>query len=157
MAVEAQNLKGTASVIDGDSLIVAGIEVRLHGMDAPELDQTCLDENGETWACGEAAKDALTELVSGGPVTCRRALHHSRYIGDCRVRGENLSAQMLAKGHAVVDRRGSRKFVGHESIARRAKLNLWAGEFEWPWRWRDQDYGASGATYLFSHQRTVSP
>jgi endonuclease YncB( thermonuclease family) len=42
----AQNfptISGTATVKDGDSLMIGGLEVRLHGIDAPELDQTCKD------------------------------------------------------------------------------------------------------------------
>ena len=37
----AQQVSGPAAVIDGDSLRVAGVEVRLHGVDAPEGRQTC--------------------------------------------------------------------------------------------------------------------
>jgi endonuclease YncB( thermonuclease family) len=33
-------LIGPAKVIDGDTIVVAGQLVRLHGIDAPELDQT---------------------------------------------------------------------------------------------------------------------
>jgi len=33
-------LTGAAKVIDGDTIVVAGQLVRLHGIDAPELDQT---------------------------------------------------------------------------------------------------------------------
>ena len=34
-------LAGTARVIDGDTIEVAGTRVRLWGIDAPEHDQTC--------------------------------------------------------------------------------------------------------------------
>jgi endonuclease YncB( thermonuclease family) len=36
----AAPLIGPAKVIDGDTIVVAGELVRLHGIDAPELDQT---------------------------------------------------------------------------------------------------------------------
>jgi endonuclease YncB( thermonuclease family) len=32
-------LRGPASVIDGDTIVVAGERIRLHGIDAPELEQ----------------------------------------------------------------------------------------------------------------------
>ena len=39
--------RGRAAVIDGDTLDVSGTEVRLSGIDAPELDQRCYPEGGE--------------------------------------------------------------------------------------------------------------
>ncbi len=33
---------------------IAGERVRLHGIDAPEAGQTCRDENGTEWRCGQA-------------------------------------------------------------------------------------------------------
>ena len=46
------DLMSTAHVIDGDSIQVAGTEVRLWGIDAPEWTQTCQEKNGETYRYG---------------------------------------------------------------------------------------------------------
>ena len=35
------DLVGTARTLDGDSLVVAGVPLDLHGIDAPEPDQRC--------------------------------------------------------------------------------------------------------------------
>ncbi|MEM1089917.1 MAG: thermonuclease family protein [Pseudomonadota bacterium] len=152
----ARALKGVAKVIDGDSMMVRGVEVRLHSLDAPELEQTCLDANGNTWACGEAARDALAAKVDGRQVVCQRALLASLYIGDCKVDGERISAWLLEQGLAVIDRRGSRRYAGFESKARRAGRNMWAGDFEYPWRWRDERDGSSGITMVLQDRRTVA-
>ncbi|MEE8445227.1 MAG: hypothetical protein V3S44_07735 [Alphaproteobacteria bacterium] len=32
---------GPARVIDGDTIVIAGERIRLHGIDAPERDQVC--------------------------------------------------------------------------------------------------------------------
>ena len=50
-----------AIVIDGDSMRADGEEIRLLGIDAPELRQTCRDQHGKGWpavakraiGCGE--------------------------------------------------------------------------------------------------------
>lgn len=47
----AADLTQTATVIDGDTLELAGTRVRLHGIDAPEAGQMCL-ANGERYRCG---------------------------------------------------------------------------------------------------------
>jgi endonuclease YncB( thermonuclease family) len=43
-------LTGPAKVIDGHTIVVAGELIRLHGIDAPELDQTFW--RGQQIACG---------------------------------------------------------------------------------------------------------
>jgi endonuclease YncB( thermonuclease family) len=35
------DVSGPATVVDGDTLVVAGEHVRLQGIDAPEMHQTC--------------------------------------------------------------------------------------------------------------------
>jgi len=59
------------AVIDGNTLEIQGERVRLFGIDAFELAQTCLDARGEPWRCGVEAKVALADLVQDHPVACR--------------------------------------------------------------------------------------
>ncbi len=48
-------LVGTATAVDGDTLRVGPVGVRLWGIDAPETAQTCLDAVGASYACGAAS------------------------------------------------------------------------------------------------------
>ncbi|MEM9530988.1 MAG: thermonuclease family protein [Pseudomonadota bacterium] len=158
LAASAQSLRGTATVVDGDTLQINGVEVRLHALDAPELNQTCLDADGAEWACGQAAKQALVDLVEGKQVRCRRAVYDRLYIGDCRSNGKRLSPHLLAEGWAVIDRSGSRRYVAFEGDARRASKNIWAGSFEKPWVWRKhQDKDAAPVFYPMLDERSIAP
>ncbi|MCX7868514.1 MAG: hypothetical protein N2322_01060, partial [Terrimicrobiaceae bacterium] len=54
------------SLIDADTLEVAGCRLRLFGIDAVEAYQTCR-RNRRTWPCGEAAIAALETITQGVP------------------------------------------------------------------------------------------
>src|SRR5947209_4282914 len=83
------------SVTDGDTLIVGGITYRLGNVEAPQTDQTCLDDKGATWSCGIDARDRLKEYVGKGEVRCTDegadSAYRKRRIGDCSVGGEAIS------------------------------------------------------------------
>ena len=55
---------GNATAKDGDSLVLNGTEVRLHGIDAPELHQSCNGPAGE-YPCGREALQELRNLLDG--------------------------------------------------------------------------------------------
>ena len=79
-AAVASAQEGPARVIDGDTLDVAGERVRLHGIDAPEKDQTCTID-GRAWECGIAAWGRLVQILAGQIVRCeRRDVDHNYSI-----------------------------------------------------------------------------
>ena len=54
-------LAATATVRDGGTLQLGNVTYRLDGIDAPELDQICIDEHADAWACGVEARDRLAK------------------------------------------------------------------------------------------------
>ena len=62
-------LAGVARAIDGDTLQLGEVRIRLHGIDTPESRQTC-ERGGLAWLCGQEAAKALRSLVDGMAVEC---------------------------------------------------------------------------------------
>jgi len=132
-------VSGWAHVIDGDSLQVAGREVRLVGIDAPEWSQTC-SRDGKNWDCGQAARAQLRRLIGMGRVTCRYSERdqYDRLLGLCDAGGRSLNKAMVEAGFAVAYGR----FGAEEGKARADHRGIWAAEFERPQEWRRQHRAA---------------
>ena len=128
--------------IDGDTLRAGdGSEVRLFGVDAPELHQTCKEANGKSWACGRAAKAKLTTLIKGGNVQCEEKSkdRFGRVIAVCSAQGvPDLGQTLVSQGYAI-DLGGppGNPYAAEEEEAKTAKRGLWRGSFEPPWEWRE--------------------
>lgn len=126
--------RGPARVIDGDSLMVGGVEVRLLGIDAPELAQSCT-RGGEPWPCGQEARRRLRGLVVRAEVACSGARRdrHGRLLAVCRLGELEINRWLVEQGWAV----SYDHYPAAERAARAAKRGLWSGEFERPRDWRD--------------------
>ena len=131
-------LTGLATVIDGDSIIVAGKSVRLHGIDAPELDQTFL-WRGRRTPCGTMALAALEALTAGIRLRCQPVDRdrHGRIVAKCfSPAGIDINRRMVSAGWALAYRRYSTDYVDAEDEARLARRGMWKGSFISPWDWR---------------------
>ena len=136
----AANVTGPATVIDGDTIVVAGERVRLEGIDAPELRQECI-AYGQPWACGRTAAEWLKEHLNGRQVECvgHARDRYQRLLAVCYVGGDSINERIVREGWALAFRRYSADYVQAESAARRAGAGIWRGEFTTPWEWRQQD------------------
>jgi len=124
-------IAGRARAVDGDTLRVGGETVRLLDIDAPESDQFC---HGAP--CGHAAFDALRAILAQGPATCDGTERDSygRRLAACRVRGRDVGAEMVRRGHAAAFRRHSDRYAPQEAEARAAQRGMWQhGTPEMPW------------------------
>src|ERR1700680_1452438 len=48
---EAADITGIAKVREGDTVQIGSSRIRLGGIDAPSVDQLCLNNTGARWAC----------------------------------------------------------------------------------------------------------
>lgn len=142
-AATAAPIVGPALVRDGDSLVIAGQDIRLYGIDAPELGQTCRDVGGLPWPCGREARIRLERLIAGRAVTCVPQYEdgRGRIVARCRVGATDVQDYLVRAGMALAFTRFSQSFVASEAAARAARVGLWAGTFDAPWehraaRWR---------------------
>ena len=67
--VTTADITGSAYVIDGDTIDISDVRIRLNGIDTPEIKQTCRT-NGLIWHCGVEATEAMRHLTIGKTVTC---------------------------------------------------------------------------------------
>lgn len=127
-------LTGAIHIADGDSFELGGERVRLDGIDALELHQSC-GAASKTWPCGRAARDALRKAASAGAVSCRPIGTdvYGRSLSVCEAAGVDLAGAMVAQGLAVAT---GLAYAREETEARRAKRGIWAGPFEMPASWR---------------------
>lgn len=127
-------LEGRASVTDGDTIHIGDAKIRLKGIDAPEMDQTC-SRAGRSYRCGDVARRALIDMVSGENVRCRAAGRdrYQRILASCTVKGADIGARMVEEGWAVSY---GRDYDVQERRAQSQGAGLWAGEFERPQDWR---------------------
>lgn len=132
--------EGPARVIDGDTLDVGGERVRLEGIDAPELTQTCPRRLIGTWACGKAAARELRRKVEGREVSCqaRGTDKYGRTLGVCFVAGNDVNAEMVRLGFAWAFRKYSSSYVREEAQARAQHAGIWQADAQPAWEYRRQ-------------------
>jgi len=105
------------------------------------LRQSCNDDKGARYACGEVARAALRAHVGAAPVTCEPVDidRYRRTVARCYTGGEDLNRWMVASGWAIAYRQFSRDYVRAEEGAKTARLGLWRGEFVLPSQWREEE------------------
>jgi endonuclease YncB( thermonuclease family) len=135
-----REITGAAEAIDGDSLRLAGEEIRLKGIDAPELSQTCMISNRAT-TCGRDARAHLRRMLASGLATCigEGRDRYGRLLARCRVRGVDVNAAMVRDGYAIA----FGDFSAEEAEAKAGYRGLWAGTFERPGDWRARNGNTS--------------
>lgn len=133
----ADQLDGVARVIDGDTLDVGGVRIRLHGVDAFERGQVCDLPTGG-WPCGAAATTAMKSRAEGRRLVCevRDTDRYGRKVSRCERDGVDVARALVDDGLALAYRRYSADYVAAENAARARRAGAWAGSFDRPEQWR---------------------
>lgn len=94
VAPGTQVLEGRAYVVDGDGLVIRKTQIRLFGIDAPEMNHPY----------GKTAKSALIRLCKGQVIRAEVTAvdDHGRTVARCTLPdGRDLSAEMVKLGLAI--------------------------------------------------------
>ncbi len=140
-------LEGRVRVAEGDTVQFDDangedndIRVRLYGIDAPELEQTCRTRRGVEFECGRLSQIVLGELLRDKNVRCQvfSIDAENRNIGACQVGRTDIGAVMVERGWAFAQRHLSNRYARFENRAQGNRAGLWQHEVTRPWVWLRQ-------------------
>ena len=125
------------TVVDGDTIKLGDVKIRFSGIDAPEINQTCVASEGKV-ACGKISRDMLITKVTNNKISCtdEGKDFYGRVLGECFVNGESLSRYLVREGFAFAYRKYSDKFILDEEYAKSNRLGMWSMKFQYPWDYR---------------------
>ena len=131
---------GQIKVVDADTIFLNKEKIRLHGIDAPETEQSCYIEE-EAWPCGKQATEYLKKLLEGASIPsllCKISSkdRYGRSIGVCYVGEININSSLVENGWALAYTEYSKDYIMYEKSASENKVGIWQGDFVEPWNWR---------------------
>ena len=138
--IYAKTIIGIATVIDGDTIHINNNKIRLLGIDAPEKNQTCLNED-KNWECGKQSTFELKKIINEQNVKCQTTDidKYKRYVAICYINNLNINQTMVRKGWAIAYRHYSDAFIKDEDYARKNKVGIWKSIFEEPYKFRKKN------------------
>ena len=148
-ASSIEKIEGVPSVTDGDTIKINGNKIRLFGIDAPEVKQSCKKPYisfsfyslYKKYNCGVISTEKLRDKISNKKISCliSNKDRYGRFVGECFYKKLNLNSWMVKNGYAVAYLKYSKKFVAQENQAKKNKLGIWQGPFINPWEWRKKN------------------
>lgn len=141
----SEPLTGRISVVAADTLRIGDRVVRLAGIEAPELEQTCTTGGQRRYRCADAAVTALRRAVSVKDVRCEAKGKDSagRDTASCRAGDVDIAAQLVRQGVVFAETGLLSRYASEESAARTAKAGFWHGEIERPAEFRAKSWEAA--------------
>jgi endonuclease YncB( thermonuclease family) len=132
-------LAGRASIIDGDTLEIHSVRIRLWGIDAPESSQLCRGDDSKPYRCGAKAANELDVFVAERPIVCMPLSQdqYDRIVARCSVAGIDLGEWLVRNGLALDWPQYSKgRYAAAQHDADKAGRGIWAGSYVEPWLYR---------------------
>lgn len=129
---------GKIRVIDADTIDVAGTRVRLHAIDAPEMDQNCHTKDGVAFACGAWASTQVRNRFEGKLARCtpRDVDQYGRIVAQCQVSGADMGEVIVSEGWAFAFRHYGMEYDLTEKAAFVAGRGLHGAQVQSPAEFR---------------------
>ena len=123
--LSGKTIFGKAKVIDGDTIHIYKNKIRLHAIDAPEINQTC-NKNNKVWNCGIESTKFLKKLIGKNKIECITTGkdQYNRFIGICYKNNLDLNSEMVLNGWAIAYRYYSMDYVEEEEAVSYTHLTL---------------------------------
>ncbi len=146
LSTPSETIKGRAVAITGDTLRISNRVVRLYGIEAPSLHQTCKNHRSRSWRCGRAARQALRRLVRRRTLTCERngTTENGQAIVKCASRKHaDLAQSLVRNGHVFAENSFANPYGEAESAAREKNKGIWRGKALRPAEYRTEKWNAA--------------
>ena len=134
---DTNQIAGTASVVDGDTIEIHGQRIRLSGFDTPESGKRCGDTN-----VYQSASLALSDFISNRTVTCSPTGtdRYDRVTATCSVGGTDLGDYVVSQGWGRDwPRYSNGAYADEEATARLEGRGIWGLSCPAD-LWGDRDY-----------------
>ncbi|MDX2204113.1 MAG: thermonuclease family protein [Hyphomicrobiaceae bacterium] len=150
---------GGAEPIDGDTFWLGIHKIRLKGIEALEIGQTCT-KDGKPYDCIDRTFDEIKRVTSGDKVRCqvergnfgKPAMDRNRYLAICYSGEADIGRAMVTAGWALAT---DDLYQTDEAEAKRGKRGLHATEFVIPAEFRKSKRGESECDEM--ERRCVKP
>lgn len=131
-------IEGVSRVVKGDTITLTGRIVKLFGVAAPDISQTCADSQGRGYRCGQQAISWLNRWLSDNTLRCHIINEDDRGVltGVCMLGQYDIGAAIINAGWAVADVRQTQIYTAYQNQASQNRRGLWQGKFYMPWDWQ---------------------